>query len=181
MKLAALAFSAALFMGCSSDKNDGSNPNGAPDGSVPESDGSVSVIHSEDEVCSLLTPAEVGAQLGETVTARVLPKAGEYSAPECGWLVGDDESKGVSLVLFFHPEDSDGPGYFEDKVTDSAICPEAARKPISGLGDKAVWCGRLWVLKNNDFFSIGAHRGDASTNWPQVSEQLARQAVTRLP
>ena len=136
-------------------------------------------ITSEEQVCDLLTADEVTAELKVPVTARLLPKAGEYGAPSCGWQTSDDPSSmGVKVLLFYHPDSVEGPKYYKEKL--DGIC-HGKQEVIADLGDEAAFCGGVWVRKKNSFFNVSPLHGDKSIDWKAVDERLARLVVTRMP
>jgi hypothetical protein len=151
---------------------------------------SATAIHSEDEICELLTDEEVGAEMKQPVTGRRMPSTGQYSAPSCGWLTSDaPDSTGFAVTLFFHPDAPDAPGSFKSKVKD--VCSAATfrrNKPpvhvpvqsIEGLGDEAILCRKLLVRKGNNFFFIDP-KGDEEVPWQDGARRLAAKVVARLP
>jgi hypothetical protein len=137
------------------------------------------VITSETQVCDLLTDEEVSAELKVPVTARELPKSGEHSAPSCGWQTSDDpNSMGVRVLLFYHPDDPEGPQYYKEKVGD--LCGTRGQK-IEDVGDEAMGCAGIWVRKKNSFFNVSPLHGDKSIDWKTVIPRLARLVAARMP
>jgi hypothetical protein len=145
-------------------------------------------IHSEDEICKLLTADEVAAELKQPVTARVMPSTGQYSAPSCGWLTAEaPDSPGFLVTLFFHPDSEDAPKNFQEKIKTVCNAPAlpkevpAPAQPIAGLGDEATQCRKLLVRKGNNFFYVSRQKGDPAAPWQESAQRLARKVVSRLP
>ena len=151
---------------------------------------SANAIHSEDEICDLLTNEEASAEMKQPVTGRRMPKSGQYSAPSCGWLTSDaPDAAGFLVTLFFRPDSADGRISFAEKVKD--VCRSATLfrnkppvhepiQPIEGLGDEATLCNKLLVRKGNSFFFIG-WKGDEETPWKDGARRLAAKVVSRMP
>jgi hypothetical protein len=140
----------------------------------------VARIATAEQVCDVLTPAEVEAELHENTTARMLPKAGEYGAPECGWLVSDAPgAHGVSVTMFLQDKEADARTYFAHKL--DSVCRDGKRE-VPDLGDEAALCGRLWVRKGTSYFSISLAR---TTSTPderiQIGRRLAEHILPHLP
>jgi len=158
--------------------------------SEPAPNASADAIHSEDEICKLLTDEEVSAEMKQPVTGRRMPSTGQYSAPSCGWLTSDaPDSMGFVVTLFFHPDSRDAPVSFKTKVKDVCSGPiivpnkplrHVPQQPIEGLGDEATLCGKLLVRKGNNFFFIGLNH-DADIPWQEGARRLAAKVVARLP
>jgi len=137
-------------------------------------------ITDGEQVCDLLLPSEVEAELHQPITAHRLPQAGEYGAPRCAWEAAATDAgppSGVDIVLFFHPDSTDALEMFEKKL----VCPPGARKDLTGLGDAAVLCGGFWIRKGNNFFSIAVRGTDQTLPWRDIVDRLARRALDRLP
>lgn len=156
----------------------------------PAAEASAKVIHSEDEICNLLTDEEVSAEMKQPVTGRRMPSLGQYSAPSCGWLTSDaPDSPGFTVTLFFHPDATDAPGSFAKKVKD--VCSgfvyprnkppvHVPEQPIAGLGDEAILCSKLLARKGNNFFFIDRKGGDEAP-WQESARRLAAKVISRLP
>lgn len=156
----------------------------------PAAEPSANAIHSEDEICNLLTDAEVSAEMKQPVTGRRMPSTGQYSAPSCGWLTSEaPDSPGFGVTLFFHPDASDAPGSFAKKVKD--VCSSSVllrnkpplrvpEEPVEGLGDEATLCRKLLVRKGNNFFFID-RKPDSEDPWQESARRLAAKVVSRLP
>jgi hypothetical protein len=150
----------------------------------------VEVIRSEDEVCDVLTPEEIKAELGIDTVARMLPRAGEYGAPTCAWYVdppGDADAapppRGVSITMFLQDTEADGKEYYDKKL--ESVCgmlpKDAKRIDVSGVGDHAAVCGRLWVRSGSTYFSMSQAGGGAGTTPEERLEQLKRLALKVIP
>ena len=156
----------------------------------PAAEASANAIHSEDEICNLLTDEEVSAEMKQPVTGRRMPSSGQYSAPSCGWLTSEaPDSPGFAVTLFFHPDASDAPGSFVKKVKDVCRAPinlpnkpplRVPEEPIEGLGDEATLCRKLLVRKGNNFFFID-RKPDSEEPWQESARRLASKVVSRLP
>jgi hypothetical protein len=175
-----------IATGCSS--KDAKDSPGAKDDPKPALGAPVTAvakITSEEQVCDALTPAEVEAELHEKVTARMLPRAGQYGAPECGWLTSDGpDAHGVKIVMFFN--DSEGKSverskqYFADKL--ASLCKPEAKREIPDLGDEAALCGGLWVRKGTTFFSIVLRRPTGTPDERMATARhLVEHVLPRLP
>ncbi|HEU4730062.1 MAG TPA: hypothetical protein VFT22_19325 [Kofleriaceae bacterium] len=170
-----------LVVGCSS--KDASESRQAPQSKDPVAGSAkeqVRKLASAEQACDALTPAEVEAELHEKTTAHMLPKAGEYGAPECGWFVSDaPDAHGVSVAMFFQDNEADAKRYFAKKL--DTVCSSGKRE-APNLGDEAAFCGRLWVRKGTSFFSVSVARVTGTPDERiQVARHLAERVLPHLP
>jgi hypothetical protein len=129
-------------------------------------------VRSDDEVCNALANGEVRVALNQVVTSKVLPRAGEYGAPNCGWFTADAPDKAkVEVTVFTHSDD--GKASFKSKL--ESVCKED-RVDVQRLGDEAAVCGLLWVRKGNYYYSVGPRSVGL-----EVAVHLARRVLAHLP
>lgn len=138
------------------------------------------VIQSKDEVCNLLTSAEVSAQL-KTPIQFARQRAIMPDAPtECIYPTDDGkDAGGVVVRLSFERPGSSGSSGFAHTVLE--VCGHDAQKRVSALGDEAVQCGKLLVRKGESFFVLSLLRSEPAVPWDEVGPYLARKMVARLP
>jgi hypothetical protein len=155
----------ALVAGCSSKDKDKSK---------------ATKLATEEQVCDALTPAEVEAETQLKTTARMLPKAGEYGAPSCAWLVSDaPDARGVAVTMFFQDNEADSKEYFAKKL--AWVC-DGKQVDVAELGDEAAFCGLLWVRQGTSFFSVSPTGGGMTPDeWQSLGPRLARHVLPRLP
>lgn len=180
----------ALAAACSS-KDSKPAPTDKPTTTTTTTDKSaapaVAKLVTEDQACEALTSAEVEAELHIKTTAKMLPKAGEYGAPSCGWHVSEEKgAAGVDVTLFFQDNLSDAKEYFGKKL--DSVCVDYSTKKdvrivVPDLGDEAAFCGRLWVRQGTSFFSVetpGASTADIEA-WKLAQIHLAKDVLPKLP
>jgi hypothetical protein len=156
---------------------------------APDQDAAPAVtkLVTAEQVCEALTPAEVEAELHIKTTAKMLPKAGEYSAPSCGWHVSTEkDAAGVDVTMFFQDNLADAKEYFGKKLEDVCLDYQTnkdARLVVPDLGDEAAFCGQLWVRQGTSFFSLttpGAPTTDIEA-WKLHQINLVKNVLPRLP
>jgi hypothetical protein len=158
-------------------------PSKEPEPAVP----AVQKLPDAEHACDALTPAEVEEVLKLKTTAKMLPQAGEYGAPECGWLVSDaKDAAGVTVTLFFQDTEAESKEYFAKKLDSVCMNYETkkdARLVVLDLGDEAAFCGGLWVRQGTSYFSVttpGASTADIEA-YKAAQIALARRVLPRLP
>jgi hypothetical protein len=152
------------------------------------------------DACSLLTPAEIRAVLGETMTD---PKpntqpAGGLLLFQCVFGAGSTRSISVAIAgtatsgaaritprefwrRQFHPSPRDERDQREGGETEGENRPRA----IAGLGDEAFWTGNriagaLYVLRRDTFVRISIGGIPNERERIEKSKALARAALPRL-
>jgi hypothetical protein len=112
------------LVACSKDTAKQSGDPGAPatPSAPPPSNPVSGKVLTGDQVCNALTPDEVEAELHVKTIARMLPKAGEYGAPRCGWFKADGpdapDASRLSIAMFIHDNAADSKQYFAKKLDD---------------------------------------------------------------
>lgn len=183
-----LLFASGLCWACSRDEAGQRAPSAASEpipapaarqyGERPLLDGPAQAKHETEDVCALLTTDEVTTELKKSVSAKMLPRAGEYGAPTCGWFSAADAPGTPKLRVALFRGNERGRQAFTKKLED--VC-RANRVKVDNLGDEAALCGELWVRKGSNFFYVSSRAGDADVPWPAAVERLARLVLTRLP
>lgn len=138
------------------------------------------VIQSKDEVCNLLTSAEVSAELKMPI-GFARQRAIALDAPtECIYPAGDGaDATGVALRLSFQRERLNAGAGFAHALLE--VCGHDAQQSVPSLGDEAVLCSKLVVRKGDTFFVLSRLDGAPAVQWADSAKRLARKAVARLP
>lgn len=152
----------------------------APTAPISSAPAAPSVIQSKDEVCNLLTTAEVSAELKQPILPGHQQAIGIDTPPQCAYLTGNEpEATGFVITLYFHPESPAAAAVFAHTVL--ATCAHEPQQSITALGDEAVLCSKLLVRKGNVFFTLFRQNGDAAVPWGDAAQRLASKVLTRIP
>jgi hypothetical protein len=135
------------------------------------------VIQSKDEVCNLLTRAEVGEELKKPMQPARQHLIQLGVPTECIYSAEGSEETGFALRLSFQ-ESSVGMGFAHATFE---VCGHDKQEKIQSLGDEAVLCRRLMVRKGDSFFMLSPLKDDPALPWADAAKRLAAKAVERLP
>jgi hypothetical protein len=152
------------------------------------------------DACSLLTPAEIRAVLGETMTDRKpnTDRSGGLLLFQC--VFGASSSQAISVAVAgpatgrgtrltpkefwrrqFHPSGRERHADRDEREAEAENTP----RPIAGVGDEAFWSGNriagaLYVLRRDTFIRVSVGGIANEQERIEKSKALALAAIRRL-
>ena len=136
---------------------------------------SETTTNAPSDACTLLTEEEAKLLLGNAVTK------GMSTATMCQYISASDElskaGESVSIQMQY------GAGSeFDAYVSNTEKDLNVKIKPVSGIGDKAVFAeGQLIVLKGKDFMIIIVGKKMNEEEQIAAEKAIAQKAIERLP
>lgn len=125
------------------------------------------------DACSLITEEEAKAILGTV-------KKGMSTATMCQYISGSEElsKAGESVSIQLHPGAA---SEFDSYVSSAEKDLNVKTKPVSGIGDKAVFAeGQLIVSKGKDFMIVIVGKKMPEEEQIAAEKNIAQKAIDRL-
>lgn len=167
-----IAFSVLIFLSACSGNDSKSTKTEEANSSASENT-EVKAATTTD-ACSLITEEEVKAILGNAI------QKGMSTATMCQYISGSEElsKAGESVSIQLHPGAA---SEFDNYVSSAEKDLNVKTKPVTGIGDKAVFAeGQLIVSKGNDFMVVIVGKKMSEEEQIAAEKNIAQKAIERM-
>ena len=168
--IAAITISTTIFFACSG--ND--KASGKTEETTATTEKKETTSSNVTDACSLITEDEAKAVLGNAVTK------GMSTSSMCQYLSASEEisKAGESVSIQLHPGAA---SEFDTYVSSAEKDLNVKTKPVTGIGDKAVFAeGQLIVSKGNDFIIVIVGKKMNEEEQIVAEKNIAQTACERM-